>query len=47
VVAGEVFDGVGDHVDAVSLVSAFGRERAMGDTAACITEIVAARLAAV
>lgn len=45
VVAGEVFDGVGDHIDAVSLVSAFGRERAMTDTAACITEVVAAHLA--
>jgi len=44
VVAGEVFDGVGDRVDAVSLVTQFGRERAMADTAACIAEAVAARL---
>ncbi|MFN8017213.1 MAG: glycerate kinase [Acidimicrobiales bacterium] len=40
VVAGEVFDGVEDRVDAVSLVARFGRERAMGDTAACIAEAV-------
>jgi glycerate kinase len=46
VVAGEVFDGVGDRVEAVSLVQSFGRERAMADTAACITEAVAAHLAA-
>ncbi|QXC59163.1 glycerate kinase [Aquihabitans sp. G128] len=44
VVAGEVFDGVGDRCDAVSLVAEFGRERAMADTLACITEAVAARL---
>ena len=44
-VAGEVFDGVGDRVEAVSLVRSFGRERAMADTAACITEAVAAHLA--
>jgi glycerate kinase len=45
VVAGEVFDGVGDRVEAISLVQAFGRERAMADTAACITEAVSAHLA--
>jgi glycerate kinase len=44
-VAGEVFDGVGDRVEAVSLVRSFGRERAMADTVACITEAVAAHLA--
>jgi glycerate kinase len=44
VVAGEVFDGVGDRVDAMSLVQRFGRERAMGDTLACIAEALAARL---
>ncbi len=45
VVAGEVFDGVGDRCDAVSLVAECGRERAMTDTLACITEVVGARLA--
>ncbi|MCU1499998.1 MAG: Glycerate kinase, partial [Acidimicrobiales bacterium] len=44
VVAGEVFDGVGDRCDAVSLVAEFGRDRAMADTLACITEAVAVRL---
>ncbi len=45
VVAGEVFDGVGDRVDAISLVQTFGRDRALADTAACITEAVTAYLA--
>ncbi|CAN5836777.1 glycerate kinase [soil metagenome] len=45
VVAGEVFDGVGDRCDAESLVRRFGRERAMADTLACVTEVVADRLA--
>jgi glycerate 2-kinase len=45
VVAGEVFDGVGRRVDAVSLVERFGRDRAMGDPLSCITEVVAGRLA--
>ncbi len=45
VVAGEVFDAVDGRVDTVSLVASFGRERAMTDTAACITEAVAAHLA--
>jgi len=44
VVAGEVFDGVDDRVEAISLVERFGRERAMTDTAACITEAVADHL---
>ncbi len=44
VVAGEVFDGVGDRCDAVSLVAEFGRDRAMDETLACITEVVAGRL---
>lgn len=44
VVAGEVFDGVGDRVDAVSLVERFGRKRAMANTLACVTEAVTARL---
>jgi glycerate kinase len=46
VVAGEVFDGVEDRVDTISLVEAVGRDRAMGDTVAAIEEVVAARLAA-
>ncbi len=46
VVAGEVFDGVGDRIDARSLVAEFGRERALADTAACIAEAVAAHLRA-
>jgi glycerate kinase len=45
VVAGEVFDGVGDRVEAVSLVDTFGRERAMSDPLGCVTEVVAGHLA--
>ncbi len=52
VVAGEVFDGaesqverIGGRVALVSLVERFGRERAMDDTAACITEAVSTYLA--
>ena len=47
VVAGEVLDGVEvpDNVTVLSLVELFGTERAMGDTAACITEAVASHLA--
>ncbi len=44
VVAGEVFDAVGDRVPSVSLVHELGRDRAMTDTLACITEVVAARI---
>lgn len=44
VVAGEVFDGVDDRVETISLVSCYGRDRAMTDTLACITEAVTARL---
>ena len=40
-VAGEVFDGAGDRVDAVCLVERFGEERARADTLACIEEVVA------
>lgn len=46
VVAGEVFDGVGDRAETISLVERFGRERALADTLACITEAVTAHLAA-
>lgn len=38
-IAGQVFDGVGDRITAYSLVEAFGEQRALGDTAACITEL--------
>lgn len=46
VVAGEVFDGVEDRVETLSLLATVGRERAMHDTVAAISEVVAARLAA-
>lgn len=45
VVAGELFDDARRRVDAVSLVERFGRARALGDPLACITEVVADRLA--
>ncbi|HEX2575516.1 MAG TPA: glycerate kinase [Aquihabitans sp.] len=45
VVAGEVFDGADERVEAISLVERFGRDRAMADTLACITEVVTAHLA--
>jgi glycerate 2-kinase len=56
VIAGEVFDdgevavalsnaGAGAGVTVVSLVERFGAERAMADTAACVTEVVASHLA--
>lgn len=45
VVAGEVFDGVDGRCETRSLVAEFGRERAMGETVACITEVVARHLA--
>lgn len=44
-VAGEVFDGVGDRITAVSLVERFGEERARTDTLACIEAAVADVLA--
>jgi glycerate kinase len=44
VVAGEVFDGVGERCDAESLVRRFGQDRAVADTLACVTEVVAERL---
>ncbi|MEZ5142421.1 MAG: glycerate kinase [Acidimicrobiales bacterium] len=45
-VVGEVFDGMEDRIRCVSLVERFGRERALDDPLACITEVVAAELAA-
>lgn len=44
-VAGEVFDGVHERVPSVSLVEQVGRERAITDTAAAITEVVRAAVA--
>jgi glycerate kinase len=44
-VAGQVFDDAGDRIQAVSLVERFGEERAMGDTLACIEEVVGGLLA--
>ncbi len=49
-IVGEVLDGVdervGHHVETVSLVERFGRERSMSDTTACIEEAAAEVLAA-
>ena len=45
-IAGEVFDGAGERVDAVSLVERFGEERSRGETAACIEAVVADHLRA-
>jgi glycerate kinase len=45
-IAGEVFDGMGERIEAVSLVERFGEDRARGDTIRCIEEAVADLLAA-
>jgi len=45
-IAGEVFDGVGDRILAVSLVERFGADRSRTATTACISEVVAAHLRA-
>jgi glycerate kinase len=45
-VVGEVFDGAGDRIDAISLVARFGEDRAKGDATGCIEEVVAELLAA-
>jgi glycerate kinase len=37
-IVGEVFDGVADRIEAISLVERFGAERAFEDTLACIEE---------
>jgi len=44
-IAGEVYDDAAAKVDTVSLVERFGDERARADTLACVTEVVAERLA--
>lgn len=38
-IAGEVFDGAEDRIEAISLVERFGPERARTDTVACIEEV--------
>jgi len=40
-IAGQVFDGVEDRIEVVSLVDRFGEERAREDTLACIEQVVA------
>jgi glycerate 2-kinase len=45
-IAGQVFDDVGDRIEAFSLVERFGEERALGDTLACIEEAAVAILEA-
>lgn len=43
-VAGDVFDGVDDRIEVLSLTARFGHERSMNDTSECISEIVLERL---
>lgn len=45
-IAGQVFDGAEDRIEAVSLVERFGDHRARTDTVACIEEVAAEVLAA-
>lgn len=45
-VVGQVYDDVHDRVPVISLVERFGEERALHDTAACVTEAVATHLEA-
>ena len=40
-IAGQVFDGVDDRIEAISLVDRFGEERARDDTLGCIEEVAA------
>jgi glycerate kinase len=44
-IVGQVFDGVHDRVQAISLVERFGDERARRDTLACVTEAAVEALA--
>jgi glycerate kinase len=39
-IAGQVFDGCENRIEAISLTTRFGQERSRNDTAACITEAV-------
>jgi glycerate kinase len=43
-VAGELFDGAGDRIDAVSLVERYGPQRALAETLGLIEAVVAERL---
>jgi glycerate kinase len=45
VIAGEIFDGAEARVPAVSLVERFGRDRALAEPEACVTEVVGQWLA--
>ncbi len=45
-IAGEVYDGVGDRLEVVSLVERFGEARSHGETLACIEEAAGEVLAA-
>lgn len=40
-IAGEVFDGAEDRIDAISLVERFGEHRALTETLACVEEVTA------
>jgi glycerate kinase len=42
--AGAIYDGAHERIDAVSLNERFGEERSLGDPAGCVREVVAARL---
>ena len=39
-IAGDVYDGAGDRVEAVSLVARYGRERALADPVGCVEAVV-------
>lgn len=45
-IAGEIYDGAAERIDAVSLTSRFGEERSKGHTIACVEEVVAGLLTA-
>ncbi len=45
VIAGQVFDGAADHLDAVSLTATFGQDRAFADPVGCIEAVISERLA--
>ena len=45
-IVGEVFDGMEERIEVVSLVHRFGPERARTDTSACIEEVASDLLAA-
>jgi len=45
-IAGQIYDGADDRIDAISLVDRFGENRAMTETTACVEQVVAERLSA-